>query len=85
MKSDIEYVPGGDKMTLDVIKEVRKAEQDAENIIVGSISSSRDIISNAEKEKNKILENALKEGEMVAVKTMKDMENDAQEKLKKYI
>lgn len=65
-------------MTLEIIKAVRKAEQDAEKVIEDSVSRSRDIISNAEKDKHKILENAIKEGEREAAEIMKQMESDAQ-------
>ena len=70
-------------MTLDIIKAVRKAEQDAEKVIEDSIFRSRDIISNAEKDKHKILENALKEGEKEAADIMNGMESDAQREVEK--
>ncbi len=70
-------------MTLDIIKAVTKAEQDAEKVIEDSILRSQDIISNAEKEKYKILENGIKEGEREAAEIMKDMETAAQREVEK--
>lgn len=72
-------------MSLEIIKSIKQAEQEAERVVEASIIRARDIVSDAEKQRQTILGNALKEAKQESDEIMKKSEAKAQEEVQKIL
>ncbi len=72
-------------MVEDVLKLVRKAEEDAEKLIVDAKNKTADILSNADKDAKKIIEDLEDEGRKEAQIIIEKVKKEGESEAKKII
>jgi len=72
-------------MTLEIVRAIKKSEDEAEKIIADSVLKSREMISEAEKRKNDILKKALDDAEKESAQLLADMDISVQKEIDSII
>ncbi|HOJ11571.1 MAG TPA: hypothetical protein PK733_13400 [Clostridiales bacterium] len=65
-------------MTIEIVRSIKNAEQEADNLIKESISKAHNIMSDAEKQKNEVLAKIVEEAEQESANLLMNMEKEVQ-------
>jgi len=79
----IDLKEGDEIMSLEIIRSIRHAEKEADNIVKTSLADERRILANAEKESYRLLEKANEEAEIKKKAIIKKAESDAYKEIEK--